>query len=440
MNHGSSSRPNFLLATPLHFPETDRSLHQMCASPDCVSTNIPPPQLPQSSPKEGFSSILSFWADIEQSSSRSTSITTPRLHPPPTNGLSRNRVGGGVNHHSSGTTSDMDSISNSTSSRPQKNGPLKPPGSSILSIHSGESSDIDNFSAPYEIFVPPKLAKTPKSIPSPPQPKVFQPPNGIEHGECTKIPKNELFLPPPVPFEREDSPPSLPPKSPLLHPVSRNNGIQTMPRLNGNSPKSNEPKLPSPPISAKILPQNGINNYSNNPKPVMVNGNIRNSNFHLFNSSFRYSFNRPLETPPKGLTGRSTSAYGDVPEIPPEISLKSASTRPASAMTTNVGLFQVRYPTMSMTHTAVNVPIMKFETNESSARLFNQTSSLGGGSSFQRGRVNGSSLRTNGYVNITSNFYRNARPSVSSIFNSGLILLLILLLSKYLRLSFCSLW
>ncbi|VUZ51548.1 unnamed protein product [Hymenolepis diminuta] len=416
MNHGSSSRPNFLLATPLHFPDTDRSLHQMCTSPDCVSTNIPSPQLPQSSSKEGFSSILSFWTDIEQSSSRSTSITTPQLHPSPTNGFSRNRVGGGVNHHSSGTTSDIDSISNSTSSRPQKNGSLKPLGSSILSIHSGESSDIDNFSAPYEIFVPPKFAKTPKSIPSP-QPKVFQPPNGIEYGECARIPKNEHFLPPPVPFEREDSPPILPPKFPLLHPVSRNNGIQTMPRLNGGSPKSNETQLPSPRIPTKIPSQNGINNCSSNLKPVKANGNIGNSNFHLFNSSFRYSFNQPLETPPKGLSGRSTSAYGDVPEILPDFPLKSASTRPASAMTTNVGLFQVRYPTMSMTHTAVNVPIMRFETNESSARLFNQipisrrSSSRGGESGFQRGRVNGSPLRTNGYVNVTSNFYRNARSS-----------------------------
>ncbi|KAM3176133.1 hypothetical protein ACTXT7_007116 [Hymenolepis weldensis] len=417
MNHGSSSRPNFLFATPLRFPDTDRSLHQMCASPDCVSTNIPPPQLPQSSPKDGFSSILSFWTDIEQSSSRSTSITTPRLQSPLTSGFSRNRVGGGVNHHSSGTTSDMDSISNSTSSRPQKNGPLKPPGSSILSVQTGESSDIDNLSAPYEIFVPPKLAKTPKPIPSPPQPKVLQPPNDIEYRECAKILKNELFLPPPVPFEREDSPPILPPKSPLLHLVSRNNEIQTMPRLNGNSAKSNEPKLPSPPIPAKIPPQNGINNYSNNPKLVMANGNIRNSTFHLFNPSFRYSLNRPLETPPKGLTGRSTPTYRDVLEIPPEISLKSTSARPASAMTTNVGLFQVRYPTMSMSHTAINVPIMKFETNENSARLFNQiptprrSSSRGSESSFQQGRVNGSSLRTNGYVNVASNFYRNARPS-----------------------------
>nr|CDS30902.1 tyrosine protein phosphatase non receptor type [Hymenolepis microstoma] len=412
MNHGSSSRPNFLFATPRHIPDTDRSLHQMCLSPDCVSANIPPPQLPQSSPKEGFSSILSFWADIEQSSSRSTSITMPRLNPPLTNGLSRCRVGGGINHLSSGTTSDMDSISNSTSSRPQKNEPLKPSGSE-------ESSDIDNFSAPYEIIVPPKPPKTPKPILSTPQTKVFQPPYGIGYGEYANIPKNGPPLPPPVPPEKEDSPPILPPKSPILRPVSQDNrillnGIQSMPRLNGNSLKSNEPKPPSP-IPIKILLQNGKSNHN---KPVMANGNTKRSNFNRFSPNFRYSFNRPPdEKPNKISTARSISAYGAVRELTPELPLKSTSKRPATAMDTNVGVFQVRYPTMSVTHAPTNVPIVKAETDQNTTQSFNHTpvprrsSSRGGESSFQFGGENRRSLRTNGYVNVAPNFCRNSRPS-----------------------------
>ncbi|VDN99207.1 unnamed protein product [Rodentolepis nana] len=410
MNHGSSSRPNFLFATSRHL-DADRSLHQMCLSPDCVSANIPPPQLPQSSPKEGFSSILSFWADIEQSSSRSTSITMPRLNPSLTNGLSRSRVGGGINHLSSGTTSDMDSISNSTSSRQQKNEPLKP-------SRSEESSDIDNFSTPYELIVPPKPSKTPKPMLATPQTKVFQPPNGIGYGEYANISKNGHSLPPPLPSEMEDSPPILPPKSPLLRPVSQDNrilfnGIQTMPRLNGNSLKSNEPKPPSP-LPAKLLPQNGKSNHN---EPVMANGNTRKSNFNRFSPNFRYSFNRPLDEPSKISTARSISAYGAVRESTPELPIKSTSKRPATAMTTNIGVFQVRYPTMSMTHTPAKVPIVRVETYQNGAQPLNYTpvlkrsSSRGGESSFQRGRESRFSLRTNGCANVAPYSSRNSRSS-----------------------------
>lgn len=414
MKHGSN-QPDFLLTSP-QFRETDRNLHPLCPSPDCVSANIPPPQLP-SSPKEGFSSILNFWSTMEQTSGLSASATVMRCNPPLANAFSRNR--GDVNQPSSGTTSDMDSISNSNSSRPQHNGHFKALESSGLSVHSEGSSDIDNLSAAYEI-VAPKSSHTPR--PLPPQPKTFRPLVGSPFGEYVNILKNGSSESRPILLEREESPPILPPKSPYLNRGSRNdeipvNGYQTMPRRNGTLPKPIESKLP--PSPARTLAGNGTANLTNNTKPIVNNGT--NYNLNRLSPNFRYSFHRLPEIPPKGNSERSISLYGADREFQSGMPSRTTASRPVSAMNSTVGMFRVRYPTMSTTHTPTNVSIAKTKTNDSATRSFSQTPTPRRSSTprvvevnFCHGRLNGSSVRTNGYANISSNFYQGCRPKVSS--------------------------
>ncbi|VDK25000.1 unnamed protein product [Taenia asiatica] len=352
------SKPHLAYKDTFHGSE--HNLSQLCTSPDCVSANIPPPQL-QSSPKEGFNSILSFWSVMEQGSSRSTSVTTPRCTLPLTNGFSRLRNANG--QLSSGTTSDMDSISNSTSSKPLTGEPVKAPNSSVPSINSEESSDIDNFSTTYEIVVPPKPPKIMK--PQIIQPKTFLPPNGVGFGEYVNLPMPSHPQPRLIAIEREESPPTLPPKSPHLRSISRINeteklpqtptlnGYKTMPHLNGNG-NDLETKKKSSTQPAKI--------------PVINTPVDQGDNNNYFNPKFRYSFNRPPEKPPKGARTRSISVYSRVRTTSTEKPL-----RPSSEMQTSRGLMQARHPNTSVTHAHPSIPNLvstsRMETNHSPTRL-----------------------------------------------------------------------
>ncbi|CDS41475.1 tyrosine protein phosphatase non receptor type [Echinococcus multilocularis] len=401
-----NSNPHFLYNDAFH--DSDQNISQMCTSPDCVSANIPPPQLP-SSPKGGFHSVLSFWSGLEQASSQSTSVTTPRCTLLPTDRSPHLRSGNV--QLSSGTTSDMDSISNSTSSKPLTGGPVKAPDSSFPSIHSEDSSDIDSCSATYERIIsakPPKIMK-PQSI----QSNSFFPPNGIGFGGYTNLPVESNSRSRLVSIKREESPPILPPKSPLLSPLSRIieaekylqtvslNGYKTMPHLNGNK-HDFEAKINSPVKSSAVnTPHNrvGNNNY--------------------FNPNFRYSFNRPPEKPPKSAAIRSTSVYPRV-----QTSLSEKPIRPSSEMQTSKGLLQVHYPYVGAAYAPFGVSSLvstsRMETNHSPTRAYNKPPSRrssvpkGEEITYRHGYSNVESMKSNGYANASSclcSGWRIPRPS-----------------------------
>ncbi|VDM32828.1 unnamed protein product [Hydatigera taeniaeformis] len=400
-----NSKPHLIYNDTFH--DSERNISQLSSSPDCVSANIPAPQL-QCSPKEGFNSILSFWSEMEQASSRSASVTTPRCTLPMTNGFSRLR---GVNGQlSSGTTSDMDSISNSTSSKPLTGEAVKAPDSSVPSIHSEESSDIDNLSTTYEIVVPPKPPKIMKSQST--QPKTFLPPNGVSYGEYTNLSVPANPQPRLITIEREESPPILPPKSPLLRSISRINGdekssrtpslngCKTMPHLNGNGHDFEaKRKLSVQPVKVSAI-----------DTPVNCD-----SKGNCFNPKFRYSFHRPPEKPPKLISTRSSSVYPRVQTMSTEKPL-----RPSSEMQTSRGLIQVRYPNMSITS---SLSTSRMEANPSPTRTYYRppprrfsTSRIEGPSHHHhhRGYSNGESKRSNSHISTSPCLFsgwRSSRPS-----------------------------
>ncbi|KAM7537167.1 hypothetical protein Aperf_G00000078766 [Anoplocephala perfoliata] len=405
MKHGST-QPDLLLTSP-HFREIARNDHPMCPSPNCVSANIPPPQL-RSPSMEGFNSIFNFWTNMEQASRRSASATMPRCNAPLANGFSQSR--GSVYQPSSGTASDMDSISNSNSSKPQYNGHLKAMESSA---HSEGSSDTGNPSAAYKIVAPPKSAQPLRPLP---QPKIIRPLSGSAFRETVNIPKYGSSESRPILPEREESPPILPPKSPYLRPESRNNavsvnGYQTMPYRNKTLPKRAETNLL--PSLAGTPVRNGTPNLTNNTKPVVNNGTKYDSN--RFNKNFRYSFNRPPEIPPKGASVRAISLYG----ADQEFGTPSTTTASHSVPMLNspIGTFRVRYPTMSTTHAPTNVPSAKTKTSHSPTKPFSRamaprpsSTSRVVESDFCHDRLNGSPVHTNGYTNVSPNFFQGFRP------------------------------
>uniref|UniRef100_A0A5K3ELN1 Protein-tyrosine-phosphatase n=1 Tax=Mesocestoides corti TaxID=53468 RepID=A0A5K3ELN1_MESCO len=391
------------------FSDSDRNISQMCNSPECVSANIPAPQL-RSSPKPEFHSVLSFWSDMEQGSSRSlpASILKSTL----TNGFTRSRLT--TIRPDSSTPSDANFLDNSTINKPLSTGLQKTTNTSAPSNHSEESSDIDNISATYEIFVPPKPPKSTKPI------TVCNKINGqgtiysevlrSSNREYTNIPtttNSQIRL---YTTYSEEIPPVLPPKSPLLRPLSRNtergkysrNGYQTMPHMNGDRYKVSESRIPNRPLKSSL-----------GTAPTSVVNGIPTNEYLKISTS---------QSPEKSRGGAAlnwtNSTYRDcgVSKVETPIQLQQGTS--SSVMQHPVNLFPVRYPTMSMTHSTESAATQGYIPRPHSSlsspgrykvESLKHTTLTRGVGSVVSSVFDGSSIKQNGYQNFSPNAHSEWR-------------------------------